>query len=727
MLLSSGLSKDFWGEAMSTAAFLINRCPSSAIDFEIPEERWTGRSVHYEYLRVFGCAAYAHIKQDKLDARALRCVMLGYPKGTKGYRLWCIEPEHEKILISRDVRFDESKMPFLKKESSTQGGASSSVPFEVENESRKSSDSISDQDSSDDNDAENEEGNDDLSSYQLARDRTKRRFTQKPVRYRDDSLIAYALTVAQKTEYNEPKTYDQAMKSIDKDKWIQAMQEELDSLIKNMTWVLVDRPAKQKAVGCKWIFKRKIEVVDGVETIRFKARLVAKGYTQKEGVDYNEIFSPVVKHCSIRLLLSIVAQDDLELEQLDVKTAFLHGELKETIYMEQPEGFIVPGCEGKVCLLKKSLYGLKQSSRQWYLRFDKHMEKIGYTRSLYDNCVYLKNAGKSTVSYLLLYVDDMLIASKSKREMELLKSDLESTFEMKRLGEAKRILGIDICRDRRNGKLWLMQENYINKIVNKFNMNLAKSVVMPMPQNCKLSESQKPKNEEEMAEMEKIPYANAVGSIMYAMICTRPDLAHSMSVLSRFMANPGREHWEALKWVFRYLKGTAKHGILYEAIKDKHGDAVEGFVDSDYAANVDSRRSQLGFVFCLNGSAVSWRSSLQSVVALSTTEAEYMAMTEAIKESIWLRGIIKEFGIKQKSVTVHCDSQSALHLIKHQVYHERSKHIDVKYHFVRDIIDKGLVKVVKIGTEEHPADMLTKALPTAKFRYCLRLIGLLSC
>ncbi|CAM8981809.1 unnamed protein product [Rhodiola kirilowii] len=233
------------------------------------------------------------------------------------------------------------------------------------------------------------------------------------------------------------------------------MNEEIDSLAKNETWDLVDGPKGQKLVGSKWIFKRK-EGIPGVEKPRLKARLVAKGFTQQEGVDFIEIFSPVVKHRSIRVMLSIVAKFDLELEQLDVKTAFLHGKLDEIIYMRQPNGFVVGNKEEKVCLLKKSLYGLKQSPRLWYKRFDEFMITQGYCRSSYDCCIYVsKDQSGGTRVYLLLYVDDMLIANKSMKKIEKLKNQLSSEFEMKNLGPAQKILGMQIMRDMKKGYLFL--------------------------------------------------------------------------------------------------------------------------------------------------------------------------------------------------------------------------------------------------------------------------------
>jgi len=447
--------------------------------------------------------------------------------------------------------------------------------------------------------------------------------------------------------------------------------------------------------------------------------LVTKGFSQIPGVDYNDVFSPVVKHSSIRIFFGIVAMRDLELEQLDVKTAFLHGELEEEIYMDQPEGFIVPGKEDHVCKLKRSLYGLKQSPRQWYKRFDSFMMSHGFKRSEFDSCVYIKFVEGSPI-YLLLYVDDMLIAAKSKKEITTLKKLLSSEFEMKDLGAAKKILGMEITRDRNSGLLFLSQQSYIKKVLHRFNMHDAKSVSTPIAPHFKLSALQCASTDEDFEYMSRVPYSSAVGSLMYAMVCSRPDLSYAMSLVSRYMANPGKEHWKAVQWIFRYLRGTT-NACLKFGRTDK---GLTGYVDSDFAVDLDKKRSLTGYVFTIGGCAVSWRATLQPVVALSTTEAEYMAIAEACKESVWLKGLFAELCGDDSCINLFCDSQSAICLTKDQMFHERTKHIDVKYYYVRDVVAQGKLKVCKISTHDNPADMLTKPVPVAKFELCSSLVGI---
>ncbi|CAH9124278.1 unnamed protein product [Cuscuta epithymum] len=498
--------------------------------------------------------------------------------------------------------------------------------------------------------------------------------------------------------------------------WKNAMEDELDSLEKNQTWSLVKLPPGKKALENKWVFRIKDEA-DGSK--RYKARLVVKGFQQKKGVDYNEIFSPVVKMTTIRLILGIVAAENLHLEQLDVKTAFLHGDLEEDIYMAQPAGFPVSGKEKMVCKLKKSLYGLKQAPRQWYLKFDSFMQRNGYTRCKMDHCCYLKKFESSYI-ILLLYVDDMLVAGANMQEINKLKKKLSEEFEMKDLGEARQILGMSIVRDKMEGTLKLSQQKYIQKVLEKFRMTDAKPRSTPLGSQLKLSKQQSPKTDKDKDEMAKVPYASAVGSLMYAMVSTKPDIAHAVGVVSRFMSNPGKEHWEGVKWLLRYLKGTSRTALCFK----RNGAILEGFADADLGGCHDSGKSTTGYIFTIGGTAISWMSRLQKSIALSTTEAEYMAIAEAAKEMIWLKNFLSELGMKQGDCGLYCDNQSAIHLAKNPVFHSRTKHIKMRYHFILELIEDGTINLKKILGTKNPADMLTKAVTTEKLKLCMASTGL---
>ncbi|GKV31442.1 hypothetical protein SLEP1_g40128 [Rubroshorea leprosula] len=601
MLSNVGLSKDFWAEAVNHASYLVNQSPSTAIGLKTPEELWSGSLTNYSQLRIFGYPVYAYLRDGKLEPRVVKCIFLGYAFRVKGYRLWCVQ-KSPWFLMSRDVTFDESAMLQKVKEESTiakpNHGVSKQVEFEaITPEKAMRDDNIV------------QENLDVVQDPEL---------TDTPMeRYGYIDYVPYALSVTEPVEAKDPNTYWEAITSKESLYWLAAMIEEIESLHKNQTWKLVKPPKGQSIVGCKWVFMRK-EGIPGVETPRFKTRLVVKGFTQREGIDFHEVFSPVVKHSSIPILLAMVILYDLDLEQLDVKTAFLH-------------------------------------DGSWV--------------------------------YLLLYVDDMLITTKSMLIIDDLKKQANGEFEMKDLGATKKILGMEIHRDCKGGKLFLSQKKYIEKVLERFGLHEAKAVTIPLGAHFKLSSNLSPETEEEKKFMACVPYVSAVGSLMYAMVCTRPDISHAVSVVSRYMAN-----------------------------------SVE-FVDSDFAGDLDKRRSTTRYVFTLSGCAISWKATLQSTVALSTTEAEYMAITEVVKEALWLKGLVSDLEVEQNEMMMFCDSQSAIHLTKNTMYHKRTKHIQVRYHFVWEVISNGDVLVEKISTDENPADMMTKQVSGIKFKHCLDLIS----
>ena len=347
----------------------------------------------------------------------------------------------------------------------------------------------------------------------------------------------------------DPVSFKKAMECYDSEKWFNAMKEELKSMDDNEVWELVELPNEKKRVGCKWVFKTKRDSKGNIE--RHKARLVAKGYTQKDGIDYKETFSPVSKKDSLRIIMAIVAHYDLELHQMDVKTAFLNGDLEEEVYMDQPEGFTTPGKENLVCKLKKSIYGLKQASRQWYIKFNDTITSYGFVENTVDRCIYMKVSGSKFI-ILILYVDDILLATNDKSLLHDVKKFLSESFEMKDLGEASYVIGIEIFRDRKEGLLGLSQQGYINKVLERFGMDKCSPGPVPIQKGDRFSTMQCPKNDMERKAMESIPYASVVGSLMYASTCTRPDISFAVGMLGRYQSNPGIDHWKAAKKVLIY-------------------------------------------------------------------------------------------------------------------------------------------------------------------------------
>ncbi|KAK1650515.1 hypothetical protein QYE76_068320 [Lolium multiflorum] len=509
----------------------------------------------------------------------------------------------------------------------------------------------------------------------------------------------------------DPATYEEAMMSPDSNKWQEAMKSEMGSMYDNKVWTLVDLPDSRKAVENKWIFKRKTDA-DGNITV-YKARLVAKGFRQIQGVDYDETFSPVAKLKSVRILLAIAAFFDYEIWQMDVKTAFLNGDIEEELYMVQPKGFVDPKNADKVCKLQRSIYGLKQASRSWNRRFDKVIKDFGFIQCHGEACIYKKVSG-SSVAFLILYVDDILLIGNDIELLSSVKGYLNNSFSMKDLGEASYILGIKIYRDRSRRLIGLSQSTYLDKILKKFRMDESKKGFLPMLPGKVLSKTQGPATAEERERMSQIPYASAVGSIMYAMLCTRPDIAHVVSLTSRYQSDPGMEHWTAVKNILKYLKRTKDMFLCYGGDQEL---VVTSYTDASWNTDPDDSKSQSGYVFILNGAAVSWASSKQCTVAKSSTESEYIAASEASSEAVWMKRFIVELGVVPSALdplVIYCDNMGAIANAHEPRSHKRLKHIKLRYHSIHEYIEDGEVKICKVHTDLNVADPLTKALPRAK-------------
>jgi hypothetical protein len=514
--------------------------------------------------------------------------------------------------------------------------------------------------------------------------------------------------------------YQDAISGGESVEWKCAISAELNSLQENNTWSLQPLPRGKKIIGSMWLFKKK-DLPDG--KIKYKARLVAKGYTQVEGRDYNETYAPVLKYQSLRMILALANEEDMHVHQMDVTTAFLYGELEEEIYLEQPEGQVAPGQEQMVCRLHKSLYGLKQSPRCWNSKIHAHLLKLGFAALKTDSDLYQKGADKVKL-IIALYVDDILILSESLALVLSTKASLSSEFKMTDSGEVDVILGLKVTRNREMGILQLGQELYAEKILSRFNLNLCEGRSTPLPQGIKLSNDQMPSSHKEIAAMKDVPYREAVGCLMYLMISTRPDIAAAVQFVSRFGTNPGPQHWEAVKHIFKYVHKT-KH--LQLTFKKQGVINLQGFSDSDWESCQDTRRSTSGYIFKLGGAAISWCSRRQKTVSLSSCEAEYVAACEATREAVWETAFLEELGYQGVSPTIiYMDSQSAMQLISNPVFHDKTKHIQGKMHFVREMAEEGLVAFVKVHTSENTAELLTKSVNAEKTIFCRRQMGLLT-
>ena len=612
MLLDAKLPHKFWAEAISTATYLRNRSPTSAVEGTTPHQAWYGQKPRVEHLRVFGCVAYVHVPKDergKLDSKTNKCVLLGYGNVQKGYRVY----DHltQKVFYSRNIKFDEREI------------ASSPVEEEEPAQHPLILDPINESESS------LEEGDEEDGSTgadpPIVADPLPRRSTRerRPVDY-------LGFPQAHLTIHSEPTTFEEATDCPEKAKWKEAMGKEMKSLEDNEVWELTALPPDKKAIGCKWVYKVKTNSDGSIE--RYKARLVARGFDQKYGLDYDETFCPVVRLESLRSLIALSTQRGLELHHVDVHTAFLNGTLEEEVFMKQPTGYVKKGKEHLVCKLRKSIYGLKQSSRCWNTALDAHLQEMGFTQLKSDPCIYV--SGGDDPFYIGVYVDDMFLVGKDAARMKSVRQQLSSKFDIKDFGKLSYFLGMSIVQNLEERNTWMGQPTYTEKLLTKMGMGDCKPVKTPVDPGNRLVKA----SEDEEA-LDQQSYQSLVGSLMYLTTCTRPDIAYAVGMLSRYSSKPNQSHWVAAKRVFRYLKGTINFGLMYS-----DDSCVLGYSDADWAGDVDDRKSTSGYMFRIAGGPVSWRSRKQDTVALSTAEAEYVALSSAAQECVWMRRLVAELG-----------------------------------------------------------------------------------
>ena len=623
MLHAQGMPKTLWGAAINTACYLRNRSYTSTLNQKTPYEAWTKEKPDVSHFKVLGSEAWVHVEKSnrqKWDPKAIRCRFIGYGITTKGYLFVPWDSPSGPVITSRNAIFNEEGT-IIEEEITEPNEESDSEPEDLSEDSASESEEplteetdepttfhsqpSSDEDLSEDDDVSQEPAT--TSTRKSSREKTQTKF------YNPSKMLSLVASINE-----EPSTYQEAITSKDSDLWKAAMTEELKSLYENGTWEEATLPRGRKTIGCKWVYKIKRDN-EGV-VIRYKARLVAKGFSQKEGIDYGEIFAPVAKYKTIRMLLGIASKNNLILGQLDVKTAFLNDILKVEIYMELPKGYPTKPV-GVVCKLIKSLYGLKQSPMEWNSALDQYLLSIGFKPTAADPCLYVRNI-KEELVLLAVYVDDIVVAASTKALEIAVKKELMSKFEMTDLGELNWYLGMKVTRNPKSGTIYLDQSQYIQKVLEKFSMTEAKPANTPMSSDPDATEKTEPAD---------APYREAVGCFMYAMIGTRPDIAYAVSVASRYLENPEVKHWVLVKRILRYLKGTLNMCLCYS----RESEGLLGYSDADWAGDHTDRKSTTGFCFTMSGAAVVWLSKKQPCVALSTTEAEYIALCAATQEAIW--------------------------------------------------------------------------------------------
>nr|ABA95820.1 retrotransposon protein, putative, unclassified [Oryza sativa Japonica Group] len=714
MLQDKGMPKSFWAEAVNTAIYILNRSPTKAVPNRTPFEAWYGKKPVIGHMRVFGCICYAQVpaqKRVKFDNKSDRCIFVGYADGIKGYRLYNLEKK--KIIIIRDVIFDESatwnwkspeasSTPLLPTTTITLGQPHMHGTHEVEDHtpSPQPSSPMSSSSASSDSSPSSEE--------QISTPESAPRRVRSMVELLESTSQQRGSEQHEFCNYSvvEPQSFQEAEKH---DNWIKAMEDEIHMIEKNNTWELVDRPRDREVIGVKWVYKTKLNLDGSVQ--KYKARLVAKGFKQKPGIDYYETYAPVARLETIRTIIALAAQKRWKIYQLDVKSAFLNGYLDEEIYVEQPEGFSVQGGENKVFRLKKALYGLKQAPRVWYSQIDKYFIQKGFAKSISEPTLYVNKTG-TDILIVSLYVDDLIYTGNSEKMMQDFKKDMMHTYEMSDLGLLYYFLGMEVHQS--DEGIFISQRKYAENILKKFKMDNCKSVTTPLLPN------EKQKARDGADKVDPTIYRSLVGSLLY-LTATRPDIMFAASLLSRYMSSPSQLNFTAAKRVLRYIKGTADYGIWYKPVKESK---LIGYTDSDWAGCLDDMKGTSGYAFSLGSGMCSWSTKKQNIVALSSAEAEYVAASKAVSQVVWLRRIMEDLGEKQyQPTTIYCDSKSAIAISENPVSHDRTKHIAIKYHYIREAVDRQEVKLEFCRTDEQLADIFTKALSKEKFVRDRELIG----
>lgn len=680
LLFDSGLKKQMWGEALYTAVYLVNRSPTDTLTVT-PYEMWEKKKPNVKNLQLFGCEAYAKITEPlkKLDQRSEKYTFVGY--APCGYRLW--DAKKHKIKIARDVKFGRRTSKEINKVQRRKWtNLTDEDEIDEEEEQRLEEDEnpedaegepINMEETTDDSEHESTQSDEEKDDAEETR--RSMRMRKQPVRYGDYVML----------------TYREATTGRDKQKWQNAINEEKSSLQENHTWEQMDvkESGSCKPLHSKWLFKVKS---DG----RYKARLVVKGCEQRKGIDYLDTYSPVIGMTALRSLFAVTAMMNYKIAVFDIKTAFLYGELKDNIYIYPPEGF---NCKNKIFKLKKALYGLKQAPLVWNATFTEFIKMRGFQPFKTEQCLF-----KKTESELILgiYVDDGIIVGNDIKEIDQLIKELEREFKIKVSHKINNFVGFEIIR--KQNALKLTQKEYTKKLLEHHQMDNAKSTKIPIQQVDQTKTELINNN---------YPYREIVGSLLYLSTKTRPDIAYGINFCSRYVERPTNERIRDVKHVLKYLNGSRNLGIEYKTNNKTR--VLDAYCDADYAGDPETRKSTTGYIIFFAGGAISWSSRKQPVIALSSTEAEYIAAAECCKELLYLKSLLEELLNETIEIELKVDNQSAIALMKNGIVNKRSKHIDVKFHFVHELVRNGTVRLKYCPTNRQIADTFTKPLKAVQF------------
>ena len=772
LLANASLREKWWGDAVLYTSWTRNRIPHASLKNHIsPHEKIWGKRPDLSLARVFGCMAQVLVPAHKLaktESRALWAMFVGIEEGTKGWRFWNIDDQ--KDFVSRDATFYETlfindwhhrraiqtckPLPTVEDlhlsstlDDTGRGPTTKrapqpnqcTTPERVETPSRDGDkDAASNTVSSPVEDVQEIGRMQDLLMEQL---RSPTRSTEStssserryPLRERRQRVLI-SLNAKDLKLPMEPQNWKEAMEGPDTNGWMAAAMDEWKALEEQGVFEKVDLPPDKNVLDTKWVFKVKTKG-DGTFD-RFKMRLVARGFRQVFGLDYNETFAPVGKYTTARALLAVATAREYEIHQMDISNAFLHGDLEEEVYMTQPEGF--EDGTNKVLKLKKSLYGLKQSPRCWNKALHQVLIDNHFKQSSADPSLYVLHNKKDPL-WMLVYVDDLLIVSPSLPLISTIKNVLQENFKIKDLGEATYYLGMNINRNKKRGEMWLSHSKYATQVVDRYKLNDGNPSPTPLPADFKVhaddtvikgeDDERLPSNQDAIRQTKQEvqlqrAYQSKIGSLMFTAICIRPDLSFATGQLAQAAQCPQPRHEAAIKRTLRYLAGTTTSGLHYSKVSTGRL-VITGYSDSDWAGCTKTRKSISGWIFFLCGAAISWQSKKQSVVAMSSCEAEYIALSSASREAVWLRRLLHDLGEPQNHPTmIKVDNTSAIALARNPEFHARTKHIQLHYHYIRQAMADGEVDVEHCRTNEQVADGLTKVLSRDKHNVFVQECGI---
>jgi hypothetical protein len=528
---------------------------------------------------------------------------------------------------------------------------------------------------------------------------------------------------AARSDKSEPRTLRDALKRPDANLWYQAAVKEMEAHIENGTWELVKLLPSRKVISSQWVFKVKRNADGSVE--HYKVHVVAQGFSQRLGIDFNETFAPTTKWTALRVIFALTALENWELESVDISNTYLNGELKDVeVYMLQPEGFAEKDDTWVACLLK-GLYGLKQGGREWFKRLEEVLSQLGFSCIRLDGSIFIWE--KDGVQVICsVFVNNITFASKSKSKSKIaaLKVELAKHFKLHDLGPTTFQLGIEVIQDCKARTLHLTQHRYCLDLLEHYGFVDCSPVSTLMDPSVRLSTSQSPSTPEDEAFMHTVPYVSAVSALMYLAIVTRPDIAYAVGILCRFMARPGPEHWKAVKHLFCYLRSTCDFGLTYKP-EPSAPYPFYAYSNADHGVNLDNGRSTSAYVVKIGSGAVLWMSRLQSIVALSTTEAEFVAAASASQEVVWMRALLGELGFPISGPSLLLlDNQSAIQVGKNPEHHGHMKHLDLRFYWLRNVVVAGQIMLRYVPTADMAADFLTKGLACIKVAAAWPQLGL---